>query len=183
MTNSDSFAENFYSALDRLKNTAEHALLHSLLTDLETNVDNHLPLMRFRMLAMTLAPKYSSNDSIVPERRVRWSSDEGQYKGGESKFEHVRSSVTREKRTLFQEESKKSCQDLRSDPNHDDCLGMCGPDCKCWYYVCGNCCRNQLCFEHDQCCRHDMDSIDCLIPVIHTMSCENGYGGYPSCLK
>ena len=161
VTNRDSeFSDKFHSALDRLKNTRKLVLLHHLSTELIKNVGNHPLLMRFHMLAMTLEPKYGSNDSVFPG-----------------------SSVTREKRALFQEDNHNSCQDLRSDPNNNDCLGMCGPGCTCWSWVCGNCCRNQFCYEHDLCCGHARISTGCLLPFIYTMSCENGYGGYPSCLQ
>lgn len=176
MTNRDSFADKFHSALDRLKNTTKLVLLHHLSTQLKKNVGNHPLLMRFHMLAMTLEAKYGSNDSVVPERR--WSNEDGRYKERKTKFGHVR-----KKRTLFQEEKENSCQDLRSDPNNNDCLGMCGYGCSCWYFICGNCCQNRLCFEHDKCCRHDMYTINCLIPIVHSLSCEDGYGGYPSCLQ
>lgn len=183
MTNRDSFAANFFSSLDRLKNTTEFALLHSLSTGLKTKVDNHLPLMRFHMLAMTLVPKYGSKSSITPGQRRRWRDKDGQYKEGETKFKHLRRGVTRKKRFLFRGQNDMFCQNLSSDPNNDDCLGMCGNGCNCWYHICGNCCRNQLCFEHDKCCRHNMISVNCLIPIIYTLSCENGYGGYPGCLN
>jgi len=32
------------------------------------------------------------------------------------------------------------------------CKGLCGPLCFCWRFVCGNCCYNQGCYEHDDCC-------------------------------
>ena len=34
------------------------------------------------------------------------------------------------------------------------CSGMCGPSCKqCWtWYVCGDCCYHQGCYDHDMCC-------------------------------
>ena len=54
MTNRDSFADKFHSALDRLKNTTKLVLLHHLSTQLKKNVGNHPLLMRFHMLAMTL---------------------------------------------------------------------------------------------------------------------------------
>ena len=176
MTNRDSFADKFHSALDRLKNTTKLVLLHHLSTELKKNVGNHPLLMRFHMLAMTLEAKYGSNDSVVPERR--WSNEDGRYRERKTKFGHVR-----KKRTLYQEEKENSCQDLRSDPDNNDCLGMCGYGCSCWYFICGNCCQNRLCFEHDKCCRHDMYTINCLIPIVHSLSCEDGYGGYPSCLQ
>ncbi len=44
------------------------------------------------------------------------------------------------------------CLDLRSDPNHNDCFGMCGNDCNCWSWVCGDCCYHRGCFMHDTYC-------------------------------
>ena len=32
------------------------------------------------------------------------------------------------------------------------CQGMCGRECCCWVWVCGNCCYHQLCADHDVCC-------------------------------
>ena len=33
-----------------------------------------------------------------------------------------------------------------------ECLGMCGPGCKCWWWLCGGCCFYQGCYDHDLCC-------------------------------
>ena len=33
-----------------------------------------------------------------------------------------------------------------------DCFGMCGYGCYCWYWVCGDCCVHQGCYDHDTCC-------------------------------
>lgn len=39
-------------------------------------------------------------------------------------------------------------------PIGDKCIGMCGPGCTlCWWFVCGDCCFHQGCYEHDMCCR------------------------------
>ena len=32
------------------------------------------------------------------------------------------------------------------------CFGMCGPECTCWSFVCGDCCVHTFCETHDQCC-------------------------------
>ena len=38
-------------------------------------------------------------------------------------------------------------------PVGSGCLGMCGKSCKsCWYYLCGDCCRHEGCYQHDLCC-------------------------------
>ena len=34
----------------------------------------------------------------------------------------------------------------------NDCFGLCGKGCSCWSFVCNNCCVNQYCRTHDQCC-------------------------------
>lgn len=33
-----------------------------------------------------------------------------------------------------------------------DCLGMCGPSCHCWKWVCDTCCVQNHCQQHDRCC-------------------------------
>ncbi|XP_065829796.1 uncharacterized protein [Oscarella lobularis] len=43
------------------------------------------------------------------------------------------------------------CEDLRNDPNNDNCTGMCGEKCNCWKWVCGNCCNHTGCYQHDVC--------------------------------
>ncbi len=35
----------------------------------------------------------------------------------------------------------------------NDCYGMCGPDCSCWSWVCGDCCYHYGCAVHDNWCR------------------------------
>jgi hypothetical protein len=46
-----------------------------------------------------------------------------------------------------------SCQDLRSDPNGDNSLGMCGAGGTCFPWVCGDCCCHDGCKAHDITCR------------------------------
>lgn len=74
-----------------------------------------------------------------------------------------------------------SCVDLRTDPNRNNCLGMCGPKCWCWKVVCDDCCFHQGCFEHDKCCRKSKFSSYCLLPFFHRFGCRS-FGGYPACL-
>ena len=49
-------------------------------------------------------------------------------------------------------------------PTGSDCFGMCGKDCFCWFWVCGDCCVHQGCLEHDRCCENDFWSFGCVIP-------------------
>jgi hypothetical protein len=48
--------------------------------------------------------------------------------------------------------------DMRCDPNHDECLGMCGPGCACDTIYCGDCRFHQGCYIHDMACKLCTDS-------------------------
>ena len=56
-------------------------------------------------------------------------------------------------------------------PRGRSCLGLCGNGCNCWRNVCGDCCYNQGCYEHDICCgRHGYFHYKCL--NIFDFSCD-----------
>ena len=76
---------------------------------------------------------------------------------------------------------KKRCSSLESDPYNNNCLGMCGKGCSCWSIVCGDCCFNRGCYEHDKCCEARFFSTYCLTPFFHSFGCS-AFGGYPKCL-
>lgn len=57
------------------------------------------------------------------------------------------------------------------------CLGLCGLGCTCWWWVCGDCCRHQGCYEHDLCCLYSRFSVYCLFPYLYGFSCS-GYDAY-----
>jgi len=57
-----------------------------------------------------------------------------------------------------------------SNDGSDDCLGLCGPGCTCWEFVCGDCCWHNGCFCHDNCCATTYWSWACLFPI--TFNCE-----------
>ena len=73
------------------------------------------------------------------------------------------------------------CPSYRRQPEGENCLGMCGPGCRCcWRYICGDCCYHQGCYDHDMCCRRNgMLSLGCWSPVrlILHFRCS----GYPNC--
>ena len=47
----------------------------------------------------------------------------------------------------------------------DECMGMCGRNCQCWEFVCGDCCLHRGCEQHDVCCRDNgQNSFRCLFP-------------------
>ena len=48
----------------------------------------------------------------------------------------------------------------------NECNGMCGRKCDCWWWVCGDCCVHQGCVQHDNCCiKHGFYSVACLAPI------------------
>ncbi|PFX24270.1 uncharacterized protein LOC111331916 [Stylophora pistillata] len=66
---------------------------------------------------------------------------------------------------------QKRC-DLLLDPRNNNCTGMCGPNCYCWSWVCGDCCFHQGCLEHDICCeKFGAWSSHCVFPLGFT--CES----------
>ena len=73
--------------------------------------------------------------------------------------------------------SRKSCAELGKRPpdNNGECRGLCGRLCKCWKWVCGDCCWHKGCAEHDDCCeRKDVvGKIRCFIPI--GFKCDRSY--------
>lgn len=66
-----------------------------------------------------------------------------------------------------------SCLQLCPPCPEESCLGMCGPSCDCWSFVCGDCCYHLGCYDHDVCCRKKFYRTTCLFPV--TFRCEKHY--------
>ena len=53
-----------------------------------------------------------------------------------------------------------------------ECLGLCGRECSCWRFVCGDCCYHRGCFLHDTCCnRRGFFHHRCLFPT--GLSCSS----------
>ena len=46
----------------------------------------------------------------------------------------------------------------------NECIGMCGRQCTCWSWVCGDCCWWPGCYQHDRACRESFFSFSCLLP-------------------
>ena len=49
----------------------------------------------------------------------------------------------------------------------NNCFGMCGLQCNCWRFLCGDCCVHRGCREHDACCARGgfLASLRCAIPI------------------
>ena len=75
--------------------------------------------------------------------------------------------------THFITNGDNSCLQLCPPCPDESCLGMCGPSCKCWNFVCGDCCFHLGCYDHDVCCRKKFYRTVCLFPL--TFRCEEHY--------
>ena len=47
-----------------------------------------------------------------------------------------------------------------------NCLGLCGKKCSCWQWVCGDCCFNWECYQHDLDCKDSYFSFKCIFGAI-----------------
>lgn len=81
--------------------------------------------------------------------------------------------------TIASKPSKQSMEacayDKACPPCKDkNCIGMCGPGCTCWRWVCGDCCYHQGCLDHDICCAEKgLFSWRCLLPF--GLECNKKY--------
>ena len=59
-------------------------------------------------------------------------------------------------------------------PIGSGCLGMCGPGCHCWSWVCGHCCYSLGCHAHDLICsiRDQQFSPECIITAPLGIACR-----------
>ena len=69
--------------------------------------------------------------------------------------------------------SNDSCFDTCPPCQDEECLGLCGPSCRCWKWVCGDCCYHLGCYDHDICCREKFVRTKCLFPF--KFKCESPY--------
>ena len=69
--------------------------------------------------------------------------------------------------------SDDSCFDTCPPCQDDECLGLCGPSCRCWKFVRGDCCWHLGCYGHDLCCREKFIRTKCLLPF--NFRCESTY--------
>ena len=67
-------------------------------------------------------------------------------------------------RRIVRQKRYAECPEGRQ-PLEPECLGMCGPGCSCWKSVCGDCCFQQGCYDHDICCREKAMSSNCISPL------------------
>ena len=65
------------------------------------------------------------------------------------------------------------CSETCPPCKNEECIGLCGANCFCWPWVCGDCCWHAGCCKHDICCmRHGYISIQCL-NVLGRITCSS----------
>ena len=60
-------------------------------------------------------------------------------------------------------------------PSGSNCVGMCGPGCTCWWFVCDDCCQNIGCYLHDVYgCPDGTDTWQCWLTAPIGLVCTPG---------
>ena len=149
---------HYQDVVSELQYVPEIRLLELVSVALSDNSSNWEILRRFRVLWFNLLK--TSDIQTPSELRAAHDSDD------ETTDPHTK--------------RKKQCS-LESDPDNNECLGMCGRGCWCWSIVCGDCCFHRGCYEHDRCCEARFLSTYCIAAPFHSFSCS-AFGGYPECL-
>lgn len=78
----------------------------------------------------------------------------------------------------FCENIQHSCPSGRC-PQGSECTGLCGMSCDCWDWVCGNCCLNKMCLDHDKYCTEGGFMSWCCFGIIekdiNDLDCDKPY--------
>ena len=68
--------------------------------------------------------------------------------------------------------SRSYCYNCPDGPN---CLGLCGPECTCWWFVCADCCWNWGCNWHDRYgCPNGRNTVRCWLTAPVGLVCTPG---------
>ena len=58
-------------------------------------------------------------------------------------------------------------------PFESNCLGLCGPGCTCWWFICFDCCWNIGCYLHDLYgCTQGADALQCWVEAPTNLMCS-----------
>lgn len=79
----------------------------------------------------------------------------------------------------FCSNSRSSCR-AGECPHGKACTGLCGTACSCWEWVCGNCCLNKMCLDHDNLCSRDGMLSWCCLGIVDrdinpVIDCKRAY--------
>ena len=115
--------------------------------------------MSFYTTAMVLTQTYSSklratvSETANPSDRYLYPSRPGQ---------------------VFEQGKFPNC-DMKTCPpcQEDQCYGLCGRQCNCWSFVCGDCCYHLGCKDHDVCCDKGYTTFACFFPI--GLKCDAPY--------
>lgn len=147
---------HFQTAMRELHHVPEVKLLERVSAALGGNSSGPEVLQSFHVLCLNLL---KSSDVEIPDE--------------------LRAAPDMEDETVdHPDRQKRSCRR----PTANNCRGLCGKGCSCWWWVCRNCCFNKGCEQHDLCCKKTFTSSYCLRPYHHKFKC-NHFPGYPKCLK
>ncbi len=99
---------------------------------------------------------------------------------GQSPGSEIELQPARSKRFVWPWESTESCHHGYSCPvgecpinlpSINPCFGMCGPQCTCWWWVCGDCCWHLGCHDHDFICYvYGLSSWECRLAALDVRS-------------
>ena len=85
--------------------------------------------------------------------------------------------VLNEQLIISPSQKRRQTYDCERYKRYRDCKGLCGPKCRCWKRVCGDCCFHRACYDHDKCCeKHGYFSSECFtLPSAISRQCDEPY--------
>ena len=122
-------------------------------------VDNP-PAMTFYVLAMQLhALQNILSQKLENELKLQHTS-----RNQQNMLQEINRKESRNQLETMAQVNKKSCKrdNCKRCPEGNKCTGLCGFQCNCWKWVCGNCCYNKMCYDHDRCCEKNWLSWGCI---------------------
>ena len=73
----------------------------------------------------------------------------------------------------YKRESYMHCASTCPPCPNDECIGLCGKDCRCLKWICNDCCWHRGCYDHDLCCKKSWLQTGCLLPF--KFRCDQPY--------
>lgn len=124
---------NWYCTIDQMNdNSCEHVA--NKRQQVQSNDDSYTVVKGYNSLKTLDMTPYSVGRPLLREERKYWTCASARFRNDRD----VEDALIGAYGTL---------QDWYTSGGH--CLGMCGPECKCWPWVCGDCGWHSNCFHHD----------------------------------